>query len=157
VAAVGPGTAAALRDRHLVADLVPERAVAESLVDAFPEGPGRVLLPQAAAARPVLATGLASKGWDVDVVEAYRTVPVAAPPAAREAAARADAITFTSASTVSGFLDAVGPGGLPPVVVSIGPITSARARESGVAVHAEASPHTVEGLVDEVVRVLGRA
>ena len=47
VGAIGSGTAAALADRHVVADLVPERFVAEGLLEAFPSGPGRVLLPRA--------------------------------------------------------------------------------------------------------------
>ncbi|MDQ3979621.1 MAG: uroporphyrinogen-III C-methyltransferase, partial [Actinomycetota bacterium] len=82
VAAIGPGTAAALAVRGVVADLTPERSVAESLVEAFPapEGPGRVLLPQAAASRPVLAEGLNAKGWEVEVVTAYRTLPAAPAP-----------------------------------------------------------------------------
>ena len=64
-------------------DLVPERFVAEALLDAFPAaGPdgGTVLLARAAVARDVLPEGLAARGWAVDVVEAYRTEPVAARP-----------------------------------------------------------------------------
>ena len=76
VAAIGPGTAAALAAAGIAADLVPERSLAEGLVDEFPEpgaddaglGSRRVLLPQAAGARPVLADGLASKGWTVEVL-----------------------------------------------------------------------------------------
>src|SRR5687768_18335698 len=51
VAAIGPGTAEALAAAGVRADLVPERFVAESLLEAFPDGPGRVLLPRAAVAR----------------------------------------------------------------------------------------------------------
>ena len=68
VAAVGPGTAAALAAAGIVADLVPERSLAEGLVAAFPAGPGLALLPQAAGARDVLARGLEAKGWAVEVV-----------------------------------------------------------------------------------------
>ena len=81
VAAIGRGTADALRRYRVVADLVPEEFVAESLLDAMPAGPtdrtGRVLLARAAVARDVLPEGLRARGWEVDVVEAYRTVPAA--------------------------------------------------------------------------------
>ncbi len=133
---------------------MPDRAVAESLVEAFPAGSGRVLLPQAAGARPTLSEGLVAAGWEVATAEAYRTIPARPTAAALAAASRADAITFTSASTVTGYLDVAGPDGLPPVVVSIGPVTSAAAARAGLGVSVEAEPHTVEGLVDAVVRAL---
>jgi uroporphyrinogen-III synthase len=67
-----------------------------------------------------------------------------------------DAITFTSSSTVTNFCDLVGdlPDPVPPVV-SIGPVTSATARERGLTIAAEADPHTIDGLVDAVVATLG--
>ena len=149
VAAVGPGTAAALATRGIVADLVPPSAVAEALVEAFPAGAGRVLLPQAAAARPVLADGLRDKGWTVEVVEAYRTVPARPGDDALAAAAKADAIAFTSSSTVTAWL-ALG-ATLPPVVACIGPVTAATAAEHGVPVTVVATEHTVDGLVDALL------
>ncbi len=149
VAAVGPGTAGALAARGVVADLVPPSAVAEALVEAFPAGAGRVLLPQAAAARPVLAEGLRAKGWTVDVVEAYRTVPARPTDEALAAAAKADAIAFTSSSTVTSWL-ALG-ATLPPVVACIGPVTAATAAEHSVPVTVVATEHTVDGLVDALV------
>jgi uroporphyrinogen III methyltransferase / synthase len=152
VAAVGPGTAAALAARGVVADLVPQSAVAEALVEAFPAGAGRVLLPQAASARPVLADGLRAKGWAVDVVEAYRTVPARPSDDALAAAAKADAIAFTSSSTVTSWL-ALG-ATLPPVVACIGPVTAATAAEHGVPVTVVAAEHTVDGLVDALVGAL---
>ena len=152
VAAVGPGTAGALAARGVVADLVPESAVAEALVEAFPAGAGRVLLPQAAAARPVLAEGLRAKGWTVDAVEAYRTVPARPGEEALAAAAKADAIAFTSSSTVTSWL-ALG-ATLPPVVACIGPVTAATAAEHGVPVTVVATEHSVEGLVDALVGAL---
>ncbi|HET9443760.1 MAG TPA: uroporphyrinogen-III C-methyltransferase, partial [Acidimicrobiales bacterium] len=147
VAAVGPGTARALAAFGVQADLVPERSVGEGLVEAFPAGTGRVLLPQAAGARPVVAEGLAAKGWTVDAVVAYRTVPVAPSPEQVEAASRADAVLFTSSSTVSAFLGGAGPGDLPPVVVCMGPVTAATAADRGVDVTAVADPHTIDGLI----------
>jgi uroporphyrinogen III methyltransferase/synthase len=152
VAAVGPGTAAALAARGIVADLVPASAVAEALVEAFPAGAGRVLLPQAAAARPVLADGLRAKGWTVDVVEAYRTIPARPSDDALAAAAKADAIAFTSSSTVTSWLALGAP--LPPVVACIGPVTAATAAEHGVPVTVVATEHTVDGLVDALVAAL---
>ena len=151
VAAIGPGTAAALAERRVVADLVPEAFVAESLLEAFPAGPGRVLLARAAVARDVLPDGLAAKGWDVDVVEAYRTVPAQIREEQLEALDAADAVTFTSSSTVARFVELVGRDRVPPVVASIGPITSAAAAELGIVVDVEASEHSIDGLVAALV------
>ncbi len=156
VAAVGPGTAAALAAAGIVADLVPERSLAEGLVDAFPRGPGRVLLPQAAAARPVLAEGLRAKGWTVDVAVAYRTVPSTPGADLLATAAKADAIAFTSASTVTSYLAAAGPAAVPPVVACIGPVTAATAESEGVAVTVTATDHTLDGLVAALVAALAR-
>jgi uroporphyrinogen III methyltransferase/synthase len=154
VAAVGPGTSAALSARGVVADLVPAESVAEALVSAFPPGAGRVLLPQAAAARDVVASGLRAKGWDVTVVEAYSTRPATPSPEALAAAAKADAVAFSSSSTVTNFLDVAGPVGLPPVVACIGPLTAATARQRGVDVTVVATEHTVEGLVAALTAAL---
>ena len=162
VAAIGPGTAAALADHGIRVDLLPERFVAESLLDAFPDpaAPGAlVLLPRAAQARDVLPDGLGARGYAVDVLSVYRTV-TAAPDAraltlVREG--RVDAVTFTSSSTVRNFVDLVGrlpeP---PPPVVSIGPVTSDTARELGLTVTAEATEHTIDGLVATLTTLCGR-
>ena len=156
VAAIGPGTAAALEAFGVRPDLLPERNVAEGLVDVFPPGPGTVLLPQAADARPVLADGLRAKGWDVDVVVAYDTRPAVLDDTEVARARSADAITFTSSSTVTNFVAGAGLDALPPVVVAIGPVTADTAVELGVPVTAVADPHTIDGLVDVVVRALAR-
>jgi uroporphyrinogen III methyltransferase/synthase len=160
IAAIGPGTAAALARRGLRADLVPERFVAESLLEAFPGGSGRVLLARAETARDVLPEGLAAKGYDVEVLAVYRTEPEPADPAvlARVRAGGIDAITFTSSSTVDNFCDAVGSqlSQPQPPVVSIGPVTTATARGRGLSVAAEADPHTIDGLVEALVRLLGQ-
>jgi uroporphyrinogen III methyltransferase / synthase len=171
LAAIGPGTADVLADANLVADLVPARFVAESLLEAFPAAPaapgtaqggdaaappaaprpgaaGAVLLVRAAVARDVLPDGLAAKGWAVDVVEAYRTEPAPLDPAAAAALADAEIVTFTSSSTVTNFLATAGRHGVPPVVAAIGPITAATAREHGLTVDVEADVHSLDGLVD---------
>jgi uroporphyrinogen-III synthase len=131
--------------------------VAEGLLEGFPAPPaggGRVLLATAEAARAVLPEGLAAAGWDVEVVDAYRTVPVTPDAATLDAVAGADAVTFTSSSTVTNFCSAVDTDRVPPVVASIGPVTSATARELGLTVTTEASPHTVDALVDALVAAL---
>jgi uroporphyrinogen III methyltransferase / synthase len=154
LAAIGPGTAEALAAGNLAVDLVPERFVAESLLDAFPDPPpggGQVLLARAAVARDVLPDGLRERGWDVDVVEAYRTVAAPLTDAQREAAAAADVITFTSSSTVERFLDAAGLDAVPPVVACIGPVTAGTARRHGLDVTVESDVHTIPGLLDALV------
>ena len=150
LAAIGPGTRRVLSERHLEVDLVPDRYVAVSLLDAFPpppDGGGRVLLARAEVAREVLPDGLRERGWQVDVVDAYRTVPARPEPAALEAVASADAVTFTSASSVQNFVAAAGADAVPPVVAAIGPVTAAAARDLGVHVQVEAAEHTLDGLV----------
>ena len=150
VAAIGPGTAAALARYRVVADLVPERYVAEALLDAFPSPSpdgGRVLLARAEEARAVLPEGLAARGWDVEVVPAYQTTAATPTEGATAALAGADAVTFTSSSTVRRFVEAFGPEAVPPVVACIGPVTAATAHELGLEVTVEAEEHTIPGLV----------
>ena len=150
VAAAGPATAAALRSRGVVADLVPETSVAEALAAAIPPAPsagGRILLPQSDIARPTLRAGLVAKGWQVNVVAAYSTVPAVPTPDALAAAAKADAIAFTSSSTVDNYLDGAGRAAVPPVVACIGPVTAATARARGLEVDVVAHEATVGGLV----------
>ncbi|MDQ1465674.1 MAG: uroporphyrinogen methyltransferase / synthase [Actinomycetota bacterium] len=159
VAAIGPGTAAALERFGVRADLVPERFVAEALVAAFPP-PGvpreRVLLARAEQARDVLPVGLTDRGYDVDIVPVYRTV-TGVPDAAELERVRAgefDAVTFTSSSTVESFCRLVGPIPTDTLVVSIGPITSASAKAAGLRVDVEADPHDIDGLVAAVLAAL---
>jgi len=155
IAAIGPGTAAALADHNLVADLVPDQFVAESLLAALVASgdPGRALLPRAAGGRDVLPDGLRHRGWEVDVVEAYRTTTPVPSEELAQAAPRADAVTFTSSSTVSGYVAAVGTH-VPHVVACIGPVTARTARDAGIDVTVVAEEHTVEGLVRALTRAL---
>lgn len=157
VAAIGQATAARLKKFGIKADIVPEKAVAESLleelVDAGQAGK-RILIPRALTGREVLPEGLRSRGAKVTVLPLYRTVPVKPDEAMLEQARSADAITFTSASTVKNLLEAV-PGGLPALAgVSIGPLTSQAMREAGLDVAAEADPGDLEGLAAAVVMAL---
>ncbi len=162
VAAIGPGTATALERRGIRADLVPERFVAEALVDAFPVATSeneRVLLARAEQARDVLPDGLADRGYPVDVLAVYRTIPTTPDPDALERvrSGKADAVTFTASSTVTGFCDLVGTIPEPqPLVISIGPITSRTARDRGLRVDAEADPHTIDGVVTALLTEVAR-
>ena len=155
IAAIGPGTSAALAGHRLVADLVPDEFVAEALLEAFPCGAGDVLLPRAAVAREVLPQGLAAKGWTVDVVEAYRTGVASPRPEDLAAAAAADAITFTASSTVTNYLAAAGRANVPPLVVCIGPVTAATAVGAGLRVDVVAAEHSIDGLVTALLSALG--
>jgi uroporphyrinogen III methyltransferase/synthase len=151
IAAIGPGTARALRERGLIADIVPPRSIAESLVESLREVEveGRpVLIARAAEARDVLPEALAQRGALVDVVPLYETVREPAPAESIAAIADADYVTFTSSSTVRNFVESVGDG-FPAAarVVSIGPVTSATARELGLEVAVEAERHDPEGLL----------
>lgn len=154
VAAVGPATAAALAARGIEPEVLPEEYVGESLLEALiARGVGagsRVLLPRAEEARDVLPDGLRARGAQVDIVPVYRTVtgPGDAAVLERLSAGEADAVTFTSPSTVRGFLRLTGGMLTPmPVVACIGPVASAAARSNGLEVAAEPAEHTVSGLV----------
>ena len=159
LAAIGPGTAEVLADYNLVADLVPERFIAESLLEAFPlpleNDQRRVLLARAAVARDVLPDGLRELGWRVDVVDAYRTIPVEPTDAERERIIGADIVTFTSSSTVENWVAAFGIDTLPNVVACIGPITADTARRAGLRVDVIADVHTIDGLVDALIDRVG--
>jgi len=159
--AIGPATRAAVEALHLRVDRMPEEYVAESLLEALADDDlngKRILLPRAAVARDVVPVALRERGAIVDVVEAYRTViPEDAGAQAGEIFERKpDWITFTSSSTVKNFIAAAGREALDGVkIASIGPITSATAREHGLAVDVEANPHTVEGLVTALLQFPG--
>lgn len=148
VCVVGPATGAVLEAAGIGVAAVAERQVAEGVVEVFDRldpptphslaatspdaSPPAVLLPQAAATREVIAPALRARGWLVDEVEAYRTVPVAVDDAGRRALASADAVTFASSSAVDQFVAAVGTQGAPAVVACIGPITAETARSHGL-------------------------
>ena len=156
VCAIGPATQAALEALHIKVDRMPTEYVAESLLEALADDDltgKRIMLPRAAVARDLVPAELTRRGAKVDVVEAYRTVvPEDAASRTREVLARNPTwITFTSSSTVKNFVALAGAESLAGVkIASIGPITSATARELGLTVHAEANPHTIPGLVDVI-------
>jgi uroporphyrinogen III methyltransferase/synthase len=149
IAAMGPGTARALKEHGIEADIVPNRSVAEGMVEALAEVDAqRVLLARGKEGRDVLPDALRKRGVEVEVLHLYETVPE--PLGADELAAvkRADYVTFTSASTVRNLgTGALGAG----KVVSIGPATSAELRAHDLEPDIEADPHTPDGLVDALL------
>ncbi|MEA2480980.1 MAG: uroporphyrinogen methyltransferase / synthase, partial [Thermoleophilaceae bacterium] len=154
VAAIGPGTAGELARRGIRADVVPPRSIAESLVEALQSVPvdgRRVLVARAAEARDVLPEALGARGADVDVVALYDTVAEPLTEQQLTATAGADYVTFTSSSTVRFFAQAGGAAGNGTRVVSIGPVTSATARELGLEVAVEAERHDIDGLVEALL------
>jgi uroporphyrinogen III methyltransferase / synthase len=155
VAAIGPGTAAALAEHGIRADIVPERSVAEALVESLGEVDVRgrpVLVARAAEARDVLPDALRQRGAHVDVAALYETVAEEPSPGALEAVRAADYVTFTSSSTVRNFL-AIAEDRVPERarIVSIGPVTSEAVRAAGLEVRVEAKRHDPDGLVEALL------
>lgn len=159
-ACIGPRTAAALAGRGREAAIVPDRYVAEGLIEALPLAQmrgRRVLLPRAAGSRAILRDRLEEAGALVTEVEAYRAVADgrgAAQVRDRLERGEIDVLTFTSSSTVERFVEAVGAPAGRPLVAAIGPITARTARALGLETHVVASEHTIQGLVSALVEYL---
>jgi uroporphyrinogen III methyltransferase / synthase len=151
IAAIGPGTAAALHAHGVEPDVVPERSVAEALLESLAQeslAGKRVLLARAASARDVLPDGLRERGAEVDVVALYETV---AEPVDPEPLRAATYVTFTSSSTVNFFLSGGGEIANGARVVSIGPVTSETLRAHGIEPDVEALQHDIDGLIAALV------
>lgn len=160
VGAIGPATAKRLTRYGLRADFVPREYVAEGIVAGIGDVNGkRLLLPRADLARENLARDLRARGAIVAEVVAYRTLTIDANDPAIEkiramlAADEIDAITFTSSSTVRGFVHAVQAKieDLKSKIICIGPITAQTARELGLRVDVIAQEYTLEGLTKALV------
>ncbi len=158
IAVVGTSTAAQLAEHDLTPDLIPDDFVAEGLIEAFGRagvgGGSRILLPRALKAREVLPEALRAMGAAVHVAPVYRTTigDGDAQTLDRLAQGVVDAVTFTSPSTVTGFLRLTATSAAADAlsriaVASIGPVTSDAVISAGYTVTAEADPHTVGGLV----------
>ncbi len=159
IAAIGPATREKIEEHGLPVDVVPEKYVAESVVEAlWQQVRGkRVLLVRAKVARDVIPEELRKAGARVHVAEAYETaVPEQSRARLRKALddprERPTIITFTSSSTARNFvalLDSQNPAqalrGI--TVASIGPVTSATLRELGLPVDVEAKEYSIAGLV----------
>jgi uroporphyrinogen III methyltransferase/synthase len=166
IVAVGPATAARLRQLHLKVDLMPEEYVSSKIVDALVKYESienlRILLLRAEAASPELPKKLEERGAIVDDVACYRTVAETedlGQAAATLAEAGADWITFTSGSTVEHFNARFN---LPQLLgqhpqtklASIGPETSKAIFSLGLTPALEATEHTVAGLVKALEKAM---
>lgn len=169
VAAVGRSTARFLEDAGASAIFLPTQGIAESLARELPMAAGaRVLWPRGDLAQSVLADGLSARGASVSTPIAYRTVAAVALLALADALrdGRVDALTFTSASTVRHVVEGLELAGLSLpqllasaeagaiIVVCLGPVTAAAARECGLAVTTVAEPHDDDGLIEALCRTL---
>lgn len=159
IAVIGPATASALEAFGVSPDAMPQEYVAEALPEVLGNVAGQhILLARADIARRTLADELRVRGADVDEVAAYRTV-------VRQVdvdtlcslldSGSVDAITFTSASTVRGFLEGMERAGRPPreqlrgvALAAIGPVTARALRENGLEPAVLAAEHTMAGLVE---------
>jgi uroporphyrinogen-III synthase len=163
VATIGPATRKAAEARGFRVSLMPDRYVAESLVQSFGEDlqGQRILIPSAAVTRDAVAPGLRKRGAQVDVIEAYRNViPPDAESRARDAFREPypDWVTFSSSSAVDNLINLIGPDPVSRVkIASIGPITTETVRKHGLDVATEARVHTVQGLVEAIVSVEARS
>jgi uroporphyrinogen III methyltransferase/synthase len=173
VAAIGPGTEAALGRYAVFADVVAAEFRGEGLAEAIfaklatlpvPAGKHhRVLILRALTARDALPEALRAANVEVDIVAAYETKPApleAVQSMARDLEAHAiDAVTFTSGSTVREFTQALGPMAKEllqaTTIAAIGPVTADVAREEGLRVDVVAEKYTIAGLIDALERHFG--
>ena len=162
VAAIGPATAEALEARGIRPDFIPERYVAEGVVEGLlargkVDGV-RMLLPRAAKAREVLPDELRKAGARVDVISAYETIPAAARKdevLERMQAGTLDCVTFGSSSTVENFLSLIPAETLrahPEVrLAAIGPVTAKTLEAHGLPCHIMPEEYTIPALVQALV------
>jgi uroporphyrinogen III methyltransferase / synthase len=161
ICCIGPATAKQVQARGIKVDLVPERFIAEGILQAFGAmdlAGKRVLIPRAAKARDLLPEGLKKLGAAVDVVTAYQTINSGRKKEEFTALLsnnKVDIITFTSSSTVTNYVEIMGrdftlPGRVE--VACIGPVTAATARRAGLSVDIRQDEYTMEGLVQSLIR-----
>lgn len=162
IAAVGPATAGALLEHGLAVDVIPERFVAEGLLEKLAErddvAGARVLYVTAEGAREVLADGLTEMEAEVKLIAAYRSIQDGAGAARLKRALESgtvSAVTFTSASSVRAYVDVVGEElTLKAPAASIGPRTTEAIETAGIELLCEATESTTDGLVAAVERAL---
>jgi uroporphyrinogen-III synthase len=165
IAAVGPKTAAKIKDKGIEPDFVPHEYISEAVTPGLGDLRGRwVLLPTADIARDTLPQAIQAADGIAHVITAYRTIPSIPDPAGLSAlSSGVDMITFTSGSTARNFAILVQQAGLDPFnlpgrprIACIGPKTAHAAREAGFIVDIVAPEYTVDGLVEAIRTQTGR-
>ncbi len=163
VATVGDATRAVAEGSGFTVDLVPEKYIAESLIEALGAqnlAGKRVLIPSAAITRDVVPAALRQLGASVQVVEAYRNViPTGSAERVREVFREPlpDWVTFASSSAVENTIQLAGTAPLQHMqIASIGPVTTETLRHHSLRATAEADPHNIEGLVGAICSFLNR-
>ena len=162
IAAIGPSTEAKIREYRFAVDLVPQKFVAEGLIEAFKNESvehQKILWIKAEETRDVIYDGLMELGAIVDSCLAYRTVPETNDPtgAARQLREEgADMITFTSGSTVESFfnMEIDWPEGCE--AACIGPVTHKTFKSHCEASSVESKKHDIEGLVQTILKHYGK-
>ncbi|GAB6058829.1 uroporphyrinogen-III C-methyltransferase [Desulfonatronum parangueonense] len=162
VAAIGPATAQGLAQRGIKADFVPEKYIAEDIVQgllARDVAGKRVLIPRAQEAREVLPEELLRAGAQVDVLPVYRTLPVAK--GAEDVAAALESgeihyITFTSSSTVTNFFTAIDAQLIQKhrsavQLVCIGPVTERTLQSHGFQGDIQPEDYTIPAMVEAIL------
>ncbi|MFW6357199.1 MAG: uroporphyrinogen-III C-methyltransferase [bacterium] len=166
VAAIGPATADALRERGIRPDFVPHKYVAEHVVQGLLElgvKGKRVLIPRAEKAREILPEELGRAGAEVRILPVYRTGLVQQ--SGEELLAQLEegtiqVITFTSSSTVENFFQLVEPEQLKPhlkqgvKLACIGPVTGKTLEGFGFTADIQSPEYTIPGLVEAIVGAL---
>lgn len=161
IACIGNATAKAVKEKGIIADLVPEKFVAESLLELLKKNltkEDKVLIPRAKEAREILVEGLKEVCF-VDEIKIYETL--------KEDSNKEDIfdilekdnelfITFTSSSTVKNFVEIIGKENLALLkekakLVSIGPVTSKTIESFGLTVYKEAKEYTIDGVVEAII------
>ena len=162
ICAIGPGTAQALQALKIRVDFIPLEYRAEAIFEGIGKedlNGKKVLIPRAKVARDVLPADLRSAGAEVEVVEVYQTVcprekAVGVLDLLREK--NLSAITFTSSSTVTNFMELVGKEEAAELtrgvtIASIGPITAEKARNLGLVTNVMPREYTIPSLVEALV------
>jgi uroporphyrinogen III methyltransferase / synthase len=166
ICAIGPATAAAVENRGIRVDLIPESFISEGVIEAFRRESirgSRILLPRAETARDVIPGELTNLGATVDVVTVYRTVSSGRDSSELEklmGEGKVDVITFTSSSTVKNFVEIMGQGYSLPAgvkIACIGPVTAATAEKAGMKIDIMPETYTIPGLVEGMVEYFGKA
>jgi uroporphyrinogen III methyltransferase / synthase len=163
ICAIGSATADSLERQNIIADVVPAEFRAEGIMQAlmpYDLHGARILLPRAEVARDLLPKELEQRGATVEVVPVYRTVKSSAAGEVLKLLLqdrKIDLVTFTSSSTVTNFVEALGQEDLKAIcegvrVACIGPITQETAERFGLPIDIVPEHYTIPSLVDAIVQ-----